>query len=280
MQLARAPCNSHRHPRLNGAHVRVLRLCAYLHSLSFFVTVFFACAYCACLLRASCVFRRQAQQIAYNYMLVVGPNDAEAGTTGLRERGSDTDTRGHKVDDVLALLLEKIAKKTLPSDVSGEGAAAHAAAPASGSAAALAAALAAAPASDGAATDTVCADSANTGGGGGGAKDDGVAVGKKKGHAAHAQVQQPEFTKVEVKVGLIEKVWAHPDSSKLWMELVNVGDKFPKQIASGLRAHYTAEQMLHRRILVVNNLKAVTLGAFVHIGLATGGGPYNMDPPI
>ena len=89
----------------------------------------------------------------------------------------------------------------------------------------------------------------------------------KKGKATQEEVDQPEFTKVEVKVGQITKVWAHPESDKLWCEEINIGDKFPKQVASGLREHFTEEQMKHRRLLVVVNLKSQTMGKFTSGGM-------------
>ena len=51
------------------------------------------------------------------------------------------------------------------------------------------------------------------------------------------------------------------------MEQVEVGDKYPKQIASGLRAHYTQEEMDGRRILVVTNLKTAKLGGETSSGM-------------
>lgn len=63
------------------------------------------------------------------------------------------------------------------------------------------------------------------------------------------------------------QVWEHPNSDKLWMEQVEVGDKYPKQIASGLRAHYTQEEMDGRRILVVTNLKTAKLGGETSSGM-------------
>eukprot|EP00750_Incisomonas_marina_P002231 INCI12160.1.p1 GENE.INCI12160.1~~INCI12160.1.p1 ORF type:complete len:881 (+),score=184.65 INCI12160.1:140-2782(+) len=109
----------------------------------------------------------EAQQIAYNYMLCVGPKDMEAGTTGLRRRGETVDTRGHKVDDVLQQLLEEVRTKALPKDLGNEDVAAEKAA--------------------------------------GGAK---KAQNKKKGKAVKKEIVQPEFSKMEVKVGQIIKVCA------------------------------------------------------------------------
>jgi len=44
---------------------------------------------------------------------------------------------------------------------------------------------------------------------------------------------------VDIRVGKIVKAWPHPDSEKLWCEEVDIGEAKPRQIASGLRKHYT-----------------------------------------
>lgn len=66
----------------------------------------------------------------------------------------------------------------------------------------------------------------------------------------------PDICKLEFKVGLITKVWVHPDADKLYCEEIDVGEEGgPRQIASGLRLHYSEEEMLGKRVLVVANLK-------------------------
>ena len=75
----------------------------------------------------------------------------------------------------------------------------------------------------------------------------------KKGVAAN--VNQPDICKLEFKVGIITKVWVHPDADKLYCEEIDCGEEAPRQIASGLRPHYTLDEMEGRRLLVVSNLK-------------------------
>jgi methionine--tRNA ligase beta chain len=65
----------------------------------------------------------------------------------------------------------------------------------------------------------------------------------------------PDICKLEFKVGVITKVWVHPDADKLYCEEIDVGEETPRQIASGLRLHYSEEEMLGHRVLVVANLK-------------------------
>ncbi len=77
----------------------------------------------------------------------------------------------------------------------------------------------------------------------------------------------PDICKLEFKVGVITKVWVHPDADKLYCEEIDVGEESPRQIASGLRPHFTEEQMLGQRLLVVSNLKAKNLVGFKSHGM-------------
>jgi len=74
--------------------------------------------------------------------------------------------------------------------------------------------------------------------------------------APASDLDQPDICKLEFKVGLITKVWAHPDADKLYCEEIDCGEEGgARQIASGLRHHYSEEEMLGKKVLVVANLK-------------------------
>ena len=81
------------------------------------------------------------------------------------------------------------------------------------------------------------------------------------------QQQQADICKLEFKVGQIVKVWVHPEADKLYCEEIDVGEALPRKIASGLRPHFTEEQMLGQRLLVVSNLKAKNLVGFKSHGM-------------
>jgi len=86
---------------------------------------------------------------------------------------------------------------------------------------------------------------------------------------AAADVNQPEFTKMDIRVGLVTKVWNHPDADKLFCEEVDVGEESggTRQITSGLRGHYELEEFQGKKVLVVCNLKASKLVGFVSNGM-------------
>jgi aminoacyl tRNA synthase complex-interacting multifunctional protein 1 len=99
-----------------------------------------------------------------------------------------------------------------------------------------------------------------SGGGGGG--------GRAKPKINTPNLDQPEICKLEFKVGQITKVWNHPDADKLYCEEIDVGEESgPRLIASGLRPHYSLEQMQGRRLLAITNLKPRNLVGFKSFGM-------------
>lgn len=77
----------------------------------------------------------------------------------------------------------------------------------------------------------------------------------------------PPFSQLDVRVGKIVEVWEHPDSDKLFCEKIDVGEAEPRQIASGLRAHYELADLEGRSVLVVCNLKPAKLAGFASSGM-------------
>lgn len=93
-------------------------------------------------------------------------------------------------------------------------------------------------------------------------------AGKAKGKAAEPDPNQPDFTKLEIRVGVLEKVWNHEAADKLYCEEISFGGEIePRQVASGLRAHYSLQEMTGRRVLVVCNLKPAKMVGFESAGM-------------
>jgi len=79
---------------------------------------------------------------------------------------------------------------------------------------------------------------------------------------------QPLFARMLIKVGKITKVWVHPNAEKLYCEEIDLGEEMGvRQICSGLRAHYTMDQMQDRKVLVVCNLKSSKMLGFDSQGM-------------
>lgn len=82
-----------------------------------------------------------------------------------------------------------------------------------------------------------------------------------------AKAATPLFASLDIRVGVISKVWKHPESEKLYCEEIDIGEEEPKQIASGLQAFYSLEEMQNRKVLVLLNLKPAKLGGFKSHGM-------------
>jgi methionyl-tRNA synthetase len=67
-----------------------------------------------------------------------------------------------------------------------------------------------------------------------------------------------DFAKVELRVAKVLAARPHPNADKLMLLQVDVGDA-QKQIVAGIRAHYSPEQLVGKRIVIVNNLQPAML---------------------
>jgi methionine--tRNA ligase beta chain len=72
---------------------------------------------------------------------------------------------------------------------------------------------------------------------------------------------------IEFKVGIITQVQRHETAEKLYCEMIDVGEAEPRPIASGLVGHYSLEEMLGRRVVVVCNLSPRKLQGFKSHGM-------------
>lgn len=105
----------------------------------------------------------------------------------------------------------------------------------------------------------------------------------QKGQAPGAD--QPEFTKMDIRVGKITKVWNHESADKLFCEEIDLGEETgPRQIASGLREHYRLEELQDKKVLVVCNLKAAKIVGFSSNGMVLAAKGENkvelVTPPV
>ncbi len=93
----------------------------------------------------------------------------------------------------------------------------------------------------------------------------GKGVGASKKPAASTALLDIE--QIDLRVGRIVRAWAHPEADKLWCEEIDLGEGAPRTIASGLRQHYSLEDMQGRRVIVVANLKPRTMVGFNSQGM-------------
>mmetsp|Transcript_4640 Transcript_4640/g.11936 ORF Transcript_4640/g.11936 Transcript_4640/m.11936 type:complete len:207 (+) Transcript_4640:12-632(+) len=79
------------------------------------------------------------------------------------------------------------------------------------------------------------------------------------------------FSRMDIRVGTFRRAWAHPDSEKLFIEEIDVGEEEPRQIVSGLQAYYSAEDLEGMRCLVVANLPKAKLAGVDSFGMVLCG---------
>lgn len=67
-----------------------------------------------------------------------------------------------------------------------------------------------------------------------------------------------DFRKLELKIGEIKEVAEHPNADKLYVVIVDLGDK-TKQLVAGIRGSYAKEDLIGKQVVVVDNLEPAML---------------------
>ncbi|XP_039140295.1 probable methionine--tRNA ligase isoform X2 [Dioscorea cayenensis subsp. rotundata] len=65
------------------------------------------------------------------------------------------------------------------------------------------------------------------------------------------------ISRLDFRVGIIKKVWEHPNADSLYVEEIDVGEESSRTAVSGLVNHVPMEQMQDRKVCVLCNLKPV-----------------------
>ena len=83
---------------------------------------------------------------------------------------------------------------------------------------------------------------------------------------AKTEISYEDFAKLQFQVGEIIACEAVPKSKKLLCSKVKIGSQV-RQIVSGIKAHYTPEEMVGKKVMVLTNLKPATLAGVVSEGM-------------
>ncbi len=83
---------------------------------------------------------------------------------------------------------------------------------------------------------------------------------------AKPEISYDDFAKLQFQIGEIIACEAVPKSKKLLCSKVRIGSQV-KQIVSGIKAHYTPEEMVGKKVMVLVNLKPATLAGVVSEGM-------------
>ena len=77
---------------------------------------------------------------------------------------------------------------------------------------------------------------------------------------AKASQAGPSPSMIDLRVGFIEKAIKHPDADSLYVSTIQMGDEDgPRTVCSGLVKHFPLEAMQQRYVIVVANLKPVSM---------------------
>eukprot|EP00088_Acartia_fossae_P010276 TRINITY_DN1510_c0_g2_i2.p1 TRINITY_DN1510_c0_g2~~TRINITY_DN1510_c0_g2_i2.p1 ORF type:complete len:503 (-),score=131.44 TRINITY_DN1510_c0_g2_i2:5-1513(-) len=107
--------------------------------------------------------------------------------------------------------------------------------------------------------------------------------GGKKGGNAAAQPATDELipSRLNMKVGKIVEVSKHPDSDKLYVEKIDLGEPTPRTIVSGLVDYVPLEGMQDRMVVVLCNLKPAKMRGVESAGMVLCGSredPKEVEP--
>ena len=80
------------------------------------------------------------------------------------------------------------------------------------------------------------------------------------------EIEYDDFDKLQFQVGKIIACEEVPKSKKLLCSQVKIGNEV-KQIVSGIKAHYSAEEMVGKKVMVLVNLKPAKLAGVVSEGM-------------
>ena len=67
-----------------------------------------------------------------------------------------------------------------------------------------------------------------------------------------------DFKKIEFRVGKVKEVTEHPNADKLYVVMVDLGDR-TKQVVAGIRNFYKKEDLVGKFVVVVDNLDPAML---------------------
>ena len=89
----------------------------------------------------------------------------------------------------------------------------------------------------------------------------------KSASAAASNETVPPICRLAFKVGEITKIWEMEGKDSIYCEEIDVGEEKPRTVMSGLRAVYSKEDLLHRKVVVITNLKPRRVGTFESQGM-------------
>lgn len=79
--------------------------------------------------------------------------------------------------------------------------------------------------------------------------------------------ENPDYFPLDLRVAQILQVKGHPDGDSLWVLSLDAGEKSPRTVCAGLRKQYSAEQLSHKMVVLLANLKPAPLRGIISQGM-------------
>lgn len=95
---------------------------------------------------------------------------------------------------------------------------------------------------------------------------------KEEKKAKKAQITIDDFDKLDLVVGKILAAKEHPDADKLLVFTVDIGEKEPRTIVSGIKKWYKPEDLIGKNVIVVKNLKPIKMRGIESQGMLLASG--------
>ncbi|KAH7284556.1 hypothetical protein KP509_34G059700 [Ceratopteris richardii] len=95
----------------------------------------------------------------------------------------------------------------------------------------------------------------------------------KKEKAATPKIEEKKadegvsISALDIRVGLIVKVWKHPSADALFVEEIDLGEGSVRQVVSGLARYLKEEDLLNRKVVLIANVKPGKLRDVMSSGL-------------
>ncbi|HLF19008.1 MAG TPA: methionine--tRNA ligase subunit beta [Candidatus Omnitrophota bacterium] len=75
-----------------------------------------------------------------------------------------------------------------------------------------------------------------------------------------------DFKKLDLIIAQIKEVQDHPNADKLYVVKIDTGSEI-KQLVAGIKKSYSKEELIGKRVVVVNNLEPATIRGEVSNGM-------------
>ena len=72
------------------------------------------------------------------------------------------------------------------------------------------------------------------------------------------EIEYSDFEKLDLRVATITEAKAHPNADKLVVLQIKIGEE-TRQIVAGIKKTYSPEELINKQIIIIVNLKPVTL---------------------